>query len=46
MKHFKLKRIGSPSKSAGETNLSEQGRDERMDQLNFPPSICSFSQPV
>lgn len=37
----------SPSKSAGETNFSEQGRDERMDQLNFPSSIYSFfSQPI
>lgn len=34
----------SPSKSAGEINLSEQGRDERMDQLNVP--LVSFSQPA
>lgn len=33
----------SPSKSAGETNLLEQGRDERMDQLNFPLNSNSFS---
>lgn len=37
----------SPSKSAGEINLSEQGRDERMDQLTFLLVVSIlFSQPA